>query len=336
MSTPSFSIIIPAYNCGSYLSVCINSILNSDIDGDEIVLIDDGSDDETGAVCDAYSRENPFIKTVHTNHIGVSCARNLGIRESAREYLLFVDGDDFWDSSFRLNELRTIISEQDSDLWVFGCRIRKFRNDVYKDSLVRSPSICFNDWRNEEKQFLYFFNNGIMFSCCNKVFRKAHILDSGLFFRTQQMEDFLFVLDYLDKVQAVSFLPIAPYIYCKRIEGTSLTKQIHPEMVGEYNVCHQRFLSLFDPELSNTVHQIMAPQYIATINKCLRYNNDDNARSILASIKQTPFAKLSLRAYEPVSVSDKITISLMQKGLYDLLSFYRKCVAVFRRNQSYE
>lgn len=92
----TFSIIIPAYNIEGYLSQCVESILNQIYKDYEIILIDDGSTDNTPEICDEYKLHYPDkIKVIHQENKGQSYARNVAINEAQGEYILFVDGDDF-------------------------------------------------------------------------------------------------------------------------------------------------------------------------------------------------------------------------------------------------
>lgn len=90
------SIIIPVYNCQQYLSECIDSLLNQDYPYDfEIILINDGSSDNSGNICEQYAQTHKFIKVFHCQNNGVSHARNIGISKSKGSYISFIDSDDF-------------------------------------------------------------------------------------------------------------------------------------------------------------------------------------------------------------------------------------------------
>lgn len=94
-NTPNLSIIVPVYNVENYLTDCIDSLLNVDIDKIEIILIDDGSTDSSGKIADRYARQNNKIKVVHQPNGGLATARNSGMKEAKGEYIAFVDSDDW-------------------------------------------------------------------------------------------------------------------------------------------------------------------------------------------------------------------------------------------------
>ena len=88
------SVIVPVYNAGQYLEECIKSLLQQTFSDFELLLIDDGSDDESGVVCDRLARTDSRIRVFHKTNEGVSSARNMGLEQACREWVTFVDADD--------------------------------------------------------------------------------------------------------------------------------------------------------------------------------------------------------------------------------------------------
>lgn len=113
------SVIIPVYNVENYLKKCIQSILAQDFSEYEIILVDDGSTDGSGKICDEYSQKYSQIKTIHQNNKGLGGARNRGIEEACGDYLLFVDSDDSIKENM-LSYLYNIALDNNSDLVLFG------------------------------------------------------------------------------------------------------------------------------------------------------------------------------------------------------------------------
>ena len=100
MNNPKISVIVPVYNVEKYLSKCIESILAQTFTDFELLLIDDGSNDNSGAICDEYAEKDSRIRVFHTENKGVSAARNLGIREASADWVCFVDSDDWVESDY--------------------------------------------------------------------------------------------------------------------------------------------------------------------------------------------------------------------------------------------
>ena len=122
---PLISIIVPVYNTEKYLDQCIQSVLAQTYTNWEILLIDDGSTDSSGAICDRYAEQGPRIRVFHKENSGVSSARNLGLDNARGEWITFVDSDDILYSHALLTllsfsnevDIVTATIEQDSHIW---------------------------------------------------------------------------------------------------------------------------------------------------------------------------------------------------------------------------
>ena len=115
-----FSIIIPAYNVADYLENCVESILKQTYDNYEIIIVDDGSTDETGKVADELLKQSKQINVVHQSNGGASKARNTGMKRSTGDYILFLDGDDFWSDSHFLKQIVSELTIKLVDVIIFG------------------------------------------------------------------------------------------------------------------------------------------------------------------------------------------------------------------------
>ncbi len=116
--TPFFSICVPVYNAKRYLKDCIESILRQSEKDYEIVLIDDGSVDGSGKICDEYSSAYKFVKVVHKENEGPLIARDVAVRNSTGKFLMFIDADDVFYPEI-LKSVRSIIEELDADMCFF-------------------------------------------------------------------------------------------------------------------------------------------------------------------------------------------------------------------------
>ena len=327
-----FSVIVTIFNGSAYLSSCLDSILKNPEGNYELILIDDGSTDNTGEICDNYADRYSHVSCVHTRNQGVGKARQAGLGRATGQYVIFADGDDVWDDSFCLRTLEDVILNNLVDLYVFGFIQRFVGQQGCRNLLFNIKASSFEDWRKDQNHFLSYFLNGLMFPCWNKIFRRQCIINNRLAFVNQQMEDFRFVLDYLNVTTSVVFLSKEPYIYIKR-EKQGLTSSVHQGMLDGYSFCHRRFLSLFDEKYAELINQIMAPQYIGTAYKCLNQEDHILAKSTLDSLWRNRLAQMSLMDYQPVSLSDRLSVYMIRNGLWSMLAHYRNLVTVIKRWQ---
>ena len=105
MKKIKLSIIIPVYNVEKYLSICLDSVLAQDLKNIEVIMVDDGSTDNSGEICDKYSNKYSNFIAIHQKNKGLSGARNTGIKKSKGEFLMFIDSDDFINKNVSLNSI---------------------------------------------------------------------------------------------------------------------------------------------------------------------------------------------------------------------------------------
>lgn len=116
MNHPKISVIVPVYNARKYLRHCVDSILAQSFSDFELLLIDDGSTDNSRTICDEYASNDSRIHVFHKPNGGVSSARNFGLDCSKGEYIIFIDADDFWLDESALSRLFEIVSSNDLDI----------------------------------------------------------------------------------------------------------------------------------------------------------------------------------------------------------------------------
>lgn len=115
MNKIKFSIIVPVYNVEKYILECLDSILKQDYDNYEILLINDGSTDKSGNICEIYAAKNEKIKVFHKKNGGLSSARNFGLERATGDYVVFVDSDDYI-ASWSLTEFYKILKNKNFDI----------------------------------------------------------------------------------------------------------------------------------------------------------------------------------------------------------------------------
>ena len=115
-----FSIIIPVYNVSKFLPECVRSVLQQNYPNFEIILINDGSTDNSGEICNEFSHSDSRIRVIHQENRGLSAARNVGINESKGDYIIFLDSDDLWDNKNVLSILAQRVESYSPDVLSFN------------------------------------------------------------------------------------------------------------------------------------------------------------------------------------------------------------------------
>ncbi|WP_343290500.1 glycosyltransferase family 2 protein [Turicibacter bilis] len=131
-----FSIIIPIYNVEKYLTECIESVLNQSFKSFEVILVNDGSTDSSGVMCDQY-KDYPNVKVIHKENGGLSDARNCGIKTATGQYLIFIDSDDYWNSNHALDNLyQQIERNKDVDVVMY----KQISYYMKKEKFIPNPN----------------------------------------------------------------------------------------------------------------------------------------------------------------------------------------------------
>lgn len=122
-----FSVIIPVYNIEKYLKRSVNSILSQNYENYEIILVNDGSTDNSGKICEEFAKKSSKVKFINIKNSGVAVARNEGIKKAKGDYILFLDGDDFFKTTI-FHDCEEAIIKNKSDIVVFGYLAERLLN----------------------------------------------------------------------------------------------------------------------------------------------------------------------------------------------------------------
>ena len=206
--TPKISVIVPVYNAEKYLHRCIDSILSQTFTDFELLLIDDGSKDGSGAICDEYAAKDNRVRVFHKENGGVSSARNLGLDNACGEWVTFVDADDYVLPSYLATYIE--ISTANVDMCVVGI-IPDY--SISSDYQITKTSV---DYFGDVKGAMLLLNDCQMIgSLCNKLFRtsiiNSHEIRLDKCYKFREDEDFF--LKYMCYASNVSVTSIECYVY---------------------------------------------------------------------------------------------------------------------------
>lgn len=171
---PLISIVVPVYNVEKYIRRCVDSIINQSYKKIEVWLVDDGSPDECGQICDMYAAKDERIRVIHKSNGGLSDARNVAMQNCTGEYTTFIDSDD-WVSVYYIENLVEAITRNNSDL-----AISWFENVFENDSIIKSSTntligyTCLNSTECLEKML---YQDGVETSAWGKLYKTELIKD---------------------------------------------------------------------------------------------------------------------------------------------------------------
>lgn len=277
-----FSFIIPVYNCGKYLTDCINSIEKISLLNYEILLIDDGSTDGTSFLCDELAYQSENIKCYHQKNQGVSAARNQGLELSTGDYVIFFDADDSIESHKFLDLLMAVEKDETINMFIFGLSFDfYYKNNRYRRDEL---NVSFNGKLKSSVWIKYMpelFEKNALSPIWNKVIKRSFLESNHLRFREDMFlyEDLEFSLRCLSHCDSIYFSSDVIYHYrqsedegnagrrLKKIKYISkLINQIESALNGLIKNKHAEVYQEQMKEILLTLYVVLAREKISVSN----------------------------------------------------------------------
>lgn len=324
---PYISIIVPFWNAATTLKRCIDSIVEQTYENWELILVDDGSTDESNKICSQCMKNNKKIHLLCRNHEGVAAARNAGIDKAHGERLCFIDADD----SVEIDFLEKLCSHSDADLVVCGYKVDEYDNE---GKLLSSTShVEQNLTRVDFENRLLLesaFTSGIMHINCNKLFRLDIIQKQCIRYLPYSVnEDFIFILEYLKLAKTIAFVPYALYHWI-RVSGIVTGVASVPEnLLQIYELSHQLLGEyLKDESVTNRIayqsYDLIRYKYMSLLSQgIISWKCCFNGLQTLHSSKRV---RQAFRAYNPHSVGEHVFYWLHRLGWFRLSYIIQKCI----------
>lgn len=203
------SVIVPVYNVEKYLHRCIDSILKQTYSELEIILVDDGSTDSSGIICDQYKEIDERIIVVHQKNGGLSCARNTGLSIASGEYIGFVDSDDWLAENMYANLLYACTT---SSADMAACKMIEVYSEEEIPPTDNVDHICLSQYEAIKAQIEKNDDIDINVSVCCKLFRKD-IIKNLLFQNGVHYEDIMFSIVVLSRIDKCAYIASGLYFY---------------------------------------------------------------------------------------------------------------------------
>lgn len=259
-----FSFIVPVYNVEKYLEQCVQSILCQPFDDFELILVDDGSTDSSGALCDKLAQTDARIRVIHQENGGLSEARNTGIRNAKGTYILFVDSDDYIAPGILSKINETIDCYENADV-VFLEAI-KFWPDGRQEPMADGYKADRINGKTKD-QVLDFLTTMPKFpgSACTKVIRRE-LLDESMFFEKGLLsEDIDWCYRLFGKAERYAYLP-QPYYYYRQSRQGSISNAVSTRSVESVLWIVEKWAKKAPADAyESTVNSFAAYQYMILI-----------------------------------------------------------------------
>lgn len=264
---PEISIIVPVHNVEQYLEDCLNSILEQTFDNFEIILVNDGSSDQSGKICDLYAQKDYRVKVVHQVYGGVSSARNVGVSISKGAYIGFVDGDDHIDKNMYM-ELYSLCINKSCDIAV--CKLGR---EIDGKLINRDGKEFIKEMDNTEGMRELFKGVLYRFSLCNKLFNRT-CFENVEFPESRIHEDLSTTYKLFAKAKKVIYTNYIGYFYVKR-SNSILTSKFNEKRLDAFTGWDEIL------QFMNNQYPNLSIEFIP----CFVYNCIDNVYYILNQLE---------------------------------------------------
>lgn len=219
------SIIVPAYNAEKFIDKCIRSVLNQSYPNLELILVDDGSTDETGKICEEYASKDTRVRVIHKKNSEVSAARNMGLSSAIGEYVVFLDSDDWLDEDIVELALKKY-QKNCINIWGFVCY---WPRNVLKTEELRAEGLCQEELIANAiftRSTAHYDLGNYFRAGCGKIYERAIIEENSLAFPEKLFigEDAVFLVKYLRYVSGVNLISQRGYNYNHLNENAATTK----------------------------------------------------------------------------------------------------------------
>lgn len=263
---PVVSVIVPVYNVSKYLPECLDSILGQTYQNIEVLLVDDGSTDGSGTICNKYAELDQRVKIFHCTNRGVSIARNIALDQAHGKYVIFIDADDFWNGHESLAQLVRIAEENDLDI-LRGSYTAIDKDGHYMFSQNSSTDKRYNNQIISSGDFIEHIINGEFFLWIS-LFKKTAI--GGIRFTPGQifLEDMKFVTRMLSNpLRCMSIPDLSFYSYRKSNSSISAIAN-HQKISDSFSMCrffHDMALKISDSGFQRFCQSYSIKMYYYTL-----------------------------------------------------------------------
>ena len=301
------SIIVPVYNVEKYLRKCIDSILNQTFKDFELILVDDGSTDDSGKICDEYSLKDSRIKVIHKENGGQSSARNMGLDVAQGEYIGFVDSDD-WIEKDMYEILYRNCKMKDGDIGIIGI------NFVYNNRVRKGLEYPLQSWKKEESMYKLIEHKYFGNYFCSKIFSRK--LFKNIRFKEGIIyEDIDLMYKLIHKSNIIVAEGVMKYNYLQREGSTVRNKDFNCD---EFYVKKERvkFLEEYYPFTLNPAEKDLFFTALKSLENSRKL--DKNFKEIVRVLKK--YYIYTFDSKIPVKTKIVLTLLKINKSLYNIFN----------------
>lgn len=334
MSTLRYSILIPVFNVERYIDECLKSVIYQTYQDFEVIIIDDGSTDSSGKICDNYAKKDSRIKVYHQDNQGLMLSRKNGILKATGDYCLFLDSDDYYDFTL-LSEVDSYIETYNLDMLIFNKR------EVYRDGKIKESIKLFDKEFavvDSEEMLRLMVGTYKYNSVVNKVVRREMVVPyvDDIYVKINYTEDMLQSVNFIIHSEKIGILNKSLYNY--RINNSSLVHNMSMEHIVEAIEIEDRIRKIIEENI-NVSEKEMLPFYSNAVNNimdCLYRLNNISGLSVSEHVKcmrkvvgnETVNKYIKMSDSSRVALYNRIRLVMVRKELFIPLLIVDKLILI--------
>ncbi len=330
------TIIIPIYMVKEqYLRKCLDSLCAQERKDFQVLLIDDGSPESNGKICDEYARKDERFLTVHQTNMGVSEARNTGLRMAQTEWVIFVDADD-WVEPKLVESLYQAKEQYDADIYLYDY-FEEFPDRQIARKLGAERGILNAEWEKQIRiaPFHFLKQKGrkrmyVAHAVWNKMFRLACLMENGIWFEKEikRGEDSLFLIQALQCAKMIGYLNVPLYHYRRRRESVTnkynadilrdneMLFKKKEEFIGKYGLTEEYQRALY-ADICTSLYSDMRLYYFNENNP---EEKKTTSKKILKMIERKPYQMAFQKVeYRELSREQKLFVFLIKRRMIGIV-----------------
>lgn len=290
---PLLSVIVPVYNTGKYLSRCMDSLKRQVYGNLEIILVDDGSKDESGALCDRYAAEERNVIVLHKENQGLGYARNSGLDAAHGEYVTFLDSDDYVDENMYSHMIAEMATQNTETAFCDFCHVKSDGTKVLSESAIRAGAYTGFELAASMLGAAPEAGSDFDFdmSVCKGIYSRKIIEENNIRFCSERKticEDLIFNLEYLPKAASVVYVKRSFYYYCEN--AGSLTHRYITDRLQKEKQLYEQVMFVAGVWLDDRQRQHFDRLFLARIRMTIRQevfrDGEKSLRAKLMEIKE--------------------------------------------------
>ncbi len=312
---PMVSIIVPVYGVEQFVGKAIESLQAQTFTDWECFLVDDGTKDRSGIICDEYAANDDRLIVIHKENGGAHTARNVAIEQARGKYFYFMDSDD-WTEPTMLEDMVAFAEEHNAEMVVTGYYIDTYYSDTdYITQENVQPTQVFTSQREFRENAYRLFDCNLLYTPWNKLYSGKYIMEHNIRFPITFWDDFPFNLSVLRDVERVAVLD-KKYYHFMRARAESETAKYRPEMYDKREEEHRWMVELYqhwDVDDENT-REFLARRYIERVIGCV-----ENITNISCTMSHKEKRKEIARIIHDPKVSELLKIAKPHSRMMQLM-----------------